>query len=115
MKRNGSITLLVVLLLSGCQKDSTETTATTDDSARTTTTAPASTEATGSTDSSTPATATEATEVKAGMDMAEVKKLRGAPKEAKHEHGPGGAEIDIWVYEDREVRFEGGKVVDRPK
>lgn len=102
MKRSGSMTLLVVLLLAGCQKDSTEST----------TTAPASTEATGSTDPSTPAATTE---VKAGMDMAAVKKLLGVPKDARHEHGPGGAEIDIWVYEDREVRFEGGKVVDRPK
>jgi len=44
------------------------------------------------------------------MEMADVKKALGAPRETKHEHGSGGAEVDIWTYEDRTVTFENGKV-----
>lgn len=52
----------------------------------------------------------EAGTIKPGMDMAEVKKLKGVPKETKHEHGSGGSEIDIWVYEGQTVTFTDGKV-----
>jgi hypothetical protein len=48
--------------------------------------------------------------VAAGMDMAEVKKLKGAPKDTKHEHGPNGSEVDLWIYDDETVRFQDGKV-----
>jgi hypothetical protein len=49
--------------------------------------------------------------VTAGMGMADVKKLKGAPKDTKHEHGPNGSEIDIWIFDDETVRFQDGKVV----
>lgn len=50
--------------------------------------------------------------IKPGMDMAEVKKLKGVPKETKHEHGAGGAELDIWIYEDQTVTFSNGKIAE---
>lgn len=50
--------------------------------------------------------------LKPGMDMAEVKKLKGVPKETKHEHGAGGAELDIWIYEDQTVTFTNGKIAE---
>lgn len=49
---------------------------------------------------------------KPGMDMAEVKKLKGVPKETKHEHGPAGAELDIWVYDDETITFTNGKIAE---
>jgi hypothetical protein len=49
--------------------------------------------------------------VTAGMGMADVKKLKGAPKDTKHEHGPNGSEIDLWIFDDETVRFQDGKVV----
>lgn len=44
--------------------------------------------------------------------MAEEKKIKGAPKDTPHEHGEGGAEIDIWKYDDGDVRFNNGKVTE---
>jgi hypothetical protein len=49
--------------------------------------------------------------VAVGMGMADVKKLKGAPRDTKHEHGPNGSEIDIWIFDDETVRFQDGKVV----
>jgi hypothetical protein len=46
--------------------------------------------------------------ITAGMEMADVKKIKGAPNSTAHEHGAGGAEIDIWKYDDGEVRFVNG-------
>jgi PBP1b-binding outer membrane lipoprotein LpoB len=50
--------------------------------------------------------------VEVGMSMADVKKIKGAPKETKHAHGPNDAELDLWVYTDQTVKFQDGKVVD---
>ncbi|MCA0360118.1 MAG: hypothetical protein LCH41_03595 [Armatimonadetes bacterium] len=50
--------------------------------------------------------------VKPGMSMADVKKIKGAPKDTKHDHGPNGSEIDLWIYADQTVKFQDGKVVD---
>lgn len=57
-----------------------------------------------------PEASADSSQVKPGMDMTEVKKLKGVPKETKHEHGAGDAEIDIWIYEDQTVTFTNGKV-----
>lgn len=53
---------------------------------------------------------TTSDEVTEGMEMADVKKIKGAPDDTRHEHGDEGAEIDIWVYGSEEVRFVDGKV-----
>lgn len=50
------------------------------------------------------------TAIEAGMEMADVKKIKGAPDHTRHEHGDEGAEIDIWVYGSEEIRFVDGKV-----
>ncbi len=62
---------------------------------------------TGSTPSAEPTTAAT---VAVGMDTAQVKEIKGAPDDSKHEHGAGGAELDIWIYKDAKVTFENGKV-----
>lgn len=50
--------------------------------------------------------------IKPGMNMADVKKIKGAPKDTKHDHGPNDSEIDLWIYEDQTVKFQNGKVVE---
>jgi hypothetical protein len=51
-------------------------------------------------------------EAAVGMEMSEVKSALGAPDDSRHEHGDGGAELDVWVYSDLEVKFVGGKVAE---
>lgn len=51
-------------------------------------------------------------EVKPGMSMADVKKIKGTPKETRHDHGPNDSELDFWVYDDQTVKFQDGKVVE---
>ena len=58
------------------------------------------------------ATAVAIAKIRPGMDMSEVKKLKGTPKDTKHEHGAQGAEIDLWIYDDETVKFQDGKVVE---
>ena len=70
--------------------------------------------ATPSTEAVTPATSGATKSVKAGMTMQEVHSVKGDPKSTQHQHGagPGGSEIDLWVYEDQTIRFQDGKVVE---
>lgn len=86
------LVLLAALWLVGCQSPPAET------ESSATTNQPAS-----------------STQVKEGMSMDEVQNLLGEPKEVRHEHAMGqahgsGDEIDIWVYDDKEIRFINGKV-----
>jgi PBP1b-binding outer membrane lipoprotein LpoB len=99
-----SLLLLAVLALSGCQSASTTTETETKPEPP----------ATASPEPVTPAPAETAKTVKPGMTMQEVHAMKGAPKESKHQHGagPGGSEIDLWVYEDQTIRFQVGKVVE---
>lgn len=48
--------------------------------------------------------------IEPGMNMADVKKIKGAPDDTAHEHGEGGSEVDIWKYKDGDVKFVDGKV-----
>lgn len=51
-----------------------------------------------------------AEKIEPGMNMADVKKIKGAPDDTAHEHGEGGSEVDIWKYKDGDVKFVNGKV-----
>lgn len=62
---------------------------------------------------SAPASGTETVaEITTGMTMADVKKIKGAPTDTKHDHGPNGSELDFWVYDDITIKFQDGKVVE---
>lgn len=91
--------LVTGLLISGCQSEPATQDA-----------APKS-EAT-STGSSVESASDAASEIKVGMSMVDVKKIKGAPKDTKHDHGPNDSELDFWVYEDQTVKFQDGKVVE---
>jgi len=93
------LALVVIVLISGCQSEPASQDA---EPKSGTTTANKTSEPTGQADS----------EIKQGMEMAAVKKLKGAPKDTKHEHGANGAEIDFWIYDDLTVKFENGKVIE---
>jgi PBP1b-binding outer membrane lipoprotein LpoB len=93
-----SVLLLAGFVLVGCQSEAP-------------TTEPAPKTSTSETTKTEPTVETAA-KVEPGMSMADVKKILGAPKETKHEHGSGGAELDFWVYADQTVKFDGGKVVE---
>jgi outer membrane protein assembly factor BamE (lipoprotein component of BamABCDE complex) len=54
----------------------------------------------------------QASQVKPGMSMADVKKIMGAPKSTRHDHGPNNSELDFWVYDDITVKFQDGKVAE---
>jgi hypothetical protein len=56
-------------------------------------------------------TTPEAKELKVGMDLVEVKEIKGAPDEAKHQHGQAGQEYDIWIWSDVQATIENGKVI----
>jgi hypothetical protein len=97
--------LLLGLLAVGCQSSAPTTEATTQQSS----TAKESTQPAQANGES----AAETSEaVKPGMSMAEVKKIKGAPKDTRHDHGPNNSELDFWVYDDQTVKFQDGKVVE---
>lgn len=54
-------------------------------------------------------------ELKVGMDVAEVKRIKGAPDESRHEHGPAGEEIDVWIWKDVSATISDGKVIEVEK
>lgn len=96
------IALLVLLggvLIAGCQPESPPHSSTPENEA----VAPSSSAASRN---------DAAPEVKPGMSMADVKKIKGTPKDTRHDHGPNNSELDFWVYEDMTVKFQDGKVVE---
>lgn len=93
--------LFAVLVLAGCQGAAEESSTT---PPSTTTSEPAK-----PTDAATP---TADAKITPGMSMADVKKIKGAPNETKHEHGAAGEEVDLWIYSDQTVRFSNGKVAE---
>lgn len=91
--------LLAGVLIAGCQSETT------------TQTAAPNNEASADSNTAKPSGDTAA-EIKTGMSMADVKKIKGAPKDTKHDHGPNDSELDFWVYDDHTVKFQDGKVVE---
>lgn len=96
--------MLAVLVLGGCQGAAEDSSSTSTNPPSTTTSEPAK-----PTDAAMP---TADAKITVGMSMADVKKIKGAPNETKHEHGAAGEEVDLWIYPDQTVRFSNGKVAE---
>ncbi len=101
MKVTVLLLVLVSVFLVGCQGEDTGVAG---DEASTSVTEG------GATSASAPGQKDGENAVSAGMEMADVKKIKGTPDETRHEHGTDGEEVDIWVYGTEEVRFVDGKV-----
>lgn len=54
-------------------------------------------------------TTNQTQQVEVGMEAAKIKEIKGAPDDSRHEHGPNGEEIDVWIWKDLRVTLQGGK------
>lgn len=107
-----SLLLVAAGLLAGCQSASEPPAPSTEEKPEA---AASAMESPSSSSPSQPAASepaeTSADQVTPGMSMADVKKIKGAPKDTKHDHGPDNSELDFWIYDDVTVQFKDGKVV----